>query len=162
MGKSIEVILLEDVPELGRSGDTCRVRSGYARNFLFPQKLGVTLTAGTKRLIEKKRAEAGVRLAQEKEAAEALLQKLEKLTVTCSVKANVDGRLFGSVSAADVLAKLAADSGVTLHKKQLLMYEAFKTVGEHEATLQLHPEVKGKLKVKVVAEKIASSSDSEE
>ena len=50
MGKSIEVILLDDVPELGRSGDACRVRSGYARNFLFPQKLAVTTTPGTKRL----------------------------------------------------------------------------------------------------------------
>jgi hypothetical protein len=94
MGKSIEVILLDDVPELGRSGDACRVRSGYARNFLFPQKLAVTMTPGTKRLIEKKRAEAVVRLAKEKEEAEALLQKLEKLVLTCSVKANADGRLF--------------------------------------------------------------------
>ena len=64
MGKSIEVILVEDVAELGRSGDTCRVRSGYARNFLFPKQLAVTLTPGTKRLIEKKRAEAVVRLEQ--------------------------------------------------------------------------------------------------
>lgn len=157
MGKSIEVILLDDVPELGRSGDACRVRSGYARNFLFPKKLAVTMTAGTKRLIEKKRAEAAIRLAKEKDEAEVLLQKLEKLTVVCSVKANADGRLFGSVSAADVLAKLAADHGVALPKKQLAMYEAFKTLGEHEATLHLHPEVKGKLKVKVVAEKVAGT-----
>ena len=158
MGKSIEVILVEDVAELGRSGDTCRVRSGYARNFLFPKKQAVTMTAGTKRLIEKKRAEAVVRLAKEKEGAEALLQQLEKLTVTCSVKANADGRLFGSVSPADVLAKLEADTGIKLVKKQLAMYEPFKTLGEHEAALQLHPEVKGKLKVKVVAEKMATSS----
>ncbi len=157
MGKSIEVILLEDVPELGRSGDACRVRSGYARNFLFPKKLAVTLTAGTKRLIEKKRAEAVVRLAKEKEEAAALLQKLEKLTVVCAVKANADGRLFGSVSAADVLAKLAADHGVELGKKQLAMYEPFKSLGEHEAPLHLHPEVRGKLKVKVVAEKVAEA-----
>ena len=157
MGKSIEVILVEDVVELGRSGDACRVRSGYARNFLFPQKLAVTMTAGTKRLIEKKRAEAAVRLSQEKVEAEALLQKLEKLTVTCSVKANADGRLFGSVSAADVLAKLAADTSIALQKKQLVMHEAFKALGDHEATLQLHPEVRGKLKVKVVAEKVAQS-----
>ena len=158
MGKSIEVILLDDVPELGRSGDACRVRSGYARNFLFPQKLAVTLTPGTKRLIEKKRAEAVVRLAKEKEEAEALLQKLEKMTVTCSVKANADGRLFGSVSAADVLAKLAADHGVELQKKQLAMFEAFKSLGDHEAPLHLHPEVKGKLKVKVVADKVSDAS----
>ena len=158
MGKAIEVILLDDVPELGRSGDACRVRAGYARNFLFPKKLAVTMTAGTKRLIEKKRAEAAIRLAKEKDEAEVLLQKLEKLTVTCSVKANADGRLFGSVSAADVLAKLAADHGIALQKKQLAMYEAFKSLGEHEATLHLHPEVKGKLKVKVVAEKVAGAS----
>ena len=157
MGKSIEVILLDDVPELGRSGDACRVRSGYARNFLFPQKLAVTTTPGTKRLIEKKRAEAVVRLAQEKDDAVALLQKLEKLTLTCSVKANAEGRLFGSVSPADVLAKLA-EAGIVLPKKQLAMYEAFKSLGDHEAALHLHPEVKGKLKVKVVAEKMATSS----
>ena len=157
MGKSIEVILVQDVPELGRSGDACRVRSGHARNFLFPQNLAVTMTAGTKRLIEKKRAEALVRLAKEKEEAEVLLQKLEKLTVTCSVKANADGRLFGSVSPADVLAKLA-EAGYPLNKKQLAMYEPFKTLGEHEAALHLHPEVKGKLKVKVVAEKLAAEA----
>lgn len=161
MGKSIEVILLEDVAELGRSGDACRVRAGYARNFLFPKKLAVTLTAGTKRLIEKKRAEAVVRLAKEKEEAEALLKKLEQLVVTCSVKANADGRLFGSVSAADVLAKLAADHGVVLQKKQLAMYEPFKALGDHEAVLHLHPEVRGKLKVTVVAEKTAAQVPAE-
>ena len=161
MGKSIEVILVGDVPELGRSGDARRVKAGYARNYLFPQKLAVTMTAGTKRLIEKKREEAVIRLAKEKDEAEVLLRKLEKVTVTCSVKANADGRLFGSVSAADVLAKLAADAGVTLQKKQLPMYEAFKSLGDHEAPLHLHPEVKGKLKVKVVAEKMAETSAAE-
>lgn len=157
MGKSIEVILLEDVPELGRSGDACRVRSGYARNFLFPKKRAVTLTAGTKRLIEKKRAEAVVRLAKEKDDAEALLRKLEKLTLVCAVKANPEGRLFGSVGPADVLAKLAAE-GIELPKKQLAMYEPFKSLGDHEAALHLHPEVRGKLKVKVVAEKVSVGS----
>ena len=157
MGKSIEVILLDDVAELGRSGDACRVRSGYARNFLFPKQLAVTLTPGTKRLIEKKRAEAVVRLAKEKEEAEALLQKLEKLTLTCSVKANADGRLFGSVSPADVLAKLA-EAGVVLAKTQLARHEPFKSLGEHEAALHLHPAVRGKLKVKVVAEMMADAA----
>lgn len=157
MGKSIEVILLEDVAELGRSGDACRVRAGHARNYLFPRKLAVVMTAGTKRLIEKKRAEAVVRLAKEKAEAEALLKKLEKMTVTCSVKANADGRLFGSVSAADVMAKLA-EAGIPLTKKQVAMYEPFKALGEHEVDLHLHPEVRGRLKVKVVAEKVAEAT----
>ena len=158
MGKSIDVILLSDVPDLGRSGDSCRVSSGYARNYLFPQKLAVTMTAGTKRLIEKKRAEAVTRNDEEKAEAETLLKKLEQLTVTCSVKANPEGRLFGSVQPADVLAKLAADAGVTLEKKQLAMYEPFKALGDHEAAVHLHPEVRGTLKVKVVADKAAPVS----
>lgn len=153
MGKSIEVILLEDVADLGRSGDACRVRSGYARNYLFPQKLAVVMTLGTKRLVEKKRAEAAVRLEHEKEQAQALLSQLEGKVVTCSVKANAEGRLFGSVSAADILAKLAAD-GIELQKKQLVMYEPFKALGEQEAELHLHPEVRGTLKVKVVSERV--------
>ena len=77
MGKAIEVILLEDVEGLGRSGDACKVKAGYARNFLFPRKAAVVMTPGTKRLIEKKREEAAARLAEEKKAAEALLKKLE-------------------------------------------------------------------------------------
>jgi len=76
--------------------------------------------------------------------------------VTCSVKANADGRLFGSVGASDVLAKLA-ESGIELQKKQLAMHESFKALGEHEAALHLHPEVRGTLKVKVVAEASASA-----
>ena len=83
------------------------------------------------------------------------------LTLTCSVKANAEGRLFGSVSPADVLAKLA-EAGIVLPKKQLAMYEAFKSLGEHEAPVQLHPEVRGKLRVKVVAEKApAATADAE-
>ena len=157
MGKTIEVILLEDVAELGRSGDACRVRSGYARNYLFPKKQAVVMTPGTKRLIEKKRAEAAVRLAKEKDAAEVLLRRLETVVVRCAVKANADGRLFGSVSASDVLAKLASD-GIELTKKQLVMHDALKALGDHEVALHLHPEVRGVLKVKVVAEKVAEES----
>lgn len=159
MGKAIEVILLEDVEGLGRSGDACRVKAGYARNFLFPKKIAVTLTPGTQRLIEKKREEAAARLAAEKKEAEALLKRLEKVTVTCSVKANEDGRLFGSVGAAEILAQLTV-AGIELDKKQLVLYESFKALGEHEVILHLHPEVHGHLKVKVVAEKKADADTS--
>ena len=85
---------------------------------------------------------------------EALLKKLEKVTVTCPVKANEDGRLFGSVGAPEILAALA-EKGIEMDKKQLVIYEPFKALGDHEVTLHLHPEVHGHLKVKVVAEKKA-------
>lgn len=153
MGKHVEVVLMEDVKELGRSGDTCRVKAGYARNYLFPRKLAVVMTPGTKRLIEKKQAEAAARLAKEKEEAEALLAKLEKVTLGCKVKANADGRLFGSVGIPEILAKLA-EAGYTLERKQIHLEEPFKALGEHEVHLQLHPEVKGLLKIKISAETV--------
>jgi len=158
MGKDIEVVLVEDVETLGRSGDLRRVRAGYARNFLFPKKLAVLITEGTRRLIEKKRAEAAVRLAKEKTDALALLAKLEALTLRHTVKANEEGRLFGSVSAADVLEKLA-EAGYKIEKSAILLYEPIKVLGAHEVNIRLHPEVKGVLHVKVSAEKIAAAED---
>lgn len=158
MGKAIEVILLEDVEDLGRSGDTCRVRAGYARNFLFPRKKAVSMTPGTKRLIEQKRAEALVRQAAEKEAAEKLLGILDGMVLTCPVKANAEGRLFGSVGSSDVLAALKKE-GYELTRRQVSVPEAFKTVGEHEVPFQLHADVRGTLKVKVVADTAADSGE---
>ncbi len=154
MGKNIEIVLLDDVKDLGRSGDTCRVKTGYARNFLFPKKLATVLTPGTARLIEKKKQDAIARLAKEKVDAEKQLKALEKLVVACTVKANADGRLFGSVGPAEIVAKLA-EMGFTLEKKQIHMDEPFKALGEHDVHLHLHPEVKGVLKVKISAETVA-------
>lgn len=152
MGKSIEVILLEDVKYLGRSGDTCKVRAGYARNFLFPKKQAITLTPGTRRLVERKKAEALERLAREKAEAEVLLKKLETMTVKMTVRANADGRLFGSVDAAAIAARLA-ESDIALDRHAIAMDEPIKTVGDHVVALHLHPEVRGHLKVKIAAEK---------
>ena len=151
MGKAIEVILLEDVEGLGRSGDACKVKAGYARNFLFPRKTAVVMTPGTKRLIEKKREEALARLAREKDEAQAQLKALEKMVLTCKVKANEDGRLFGSIGAAESVERLAAE-GIALEKRQIALAEPFKVLGKHDVALHLHPEVQGTLKIEIVAE----------
>lgn len=161
MGKSIEVILLEDVKDLGRSGDTCKVRAGYARNFLFPKKRAVTLTPGTRRLVERKKAEAVERLAREKTDAEGLLQKLEGMTLKLAVRANADGRLFGSVDAGALSARLA-EVGMEVRRQCIVLEEPIKTVGEHVAALHLHPAVRGHLKIKVVAEKARADGEGEE
>lgn len=157
MGKSIEVILLEDVKDLGRSGETCRVRAGYARNFLFPSKQATVLTPATRRLVERKRAEAAERLAREKEEATALLAKLEALTLKMAMRANTDGRLFGAVSSAELAARLVAD-GFAVERRAIIVEEPIKTVGDFEIALHLHPEVHGTLKLKVVAEKEKSEA----
>ena len=158
MGKAIEVILLDDVKNLGRSGDTCKVKAGYARNFLFPQKMATVLTPGTKRLVEKKKAEAAARLAQEKKAAEELLKKLEASPLSIKAKANKDGRLFGSVDAAVLAAKLA-EKGIELDRHAIVLDEPIKTVGEFTAALHLHAEVRGHLKVFVEPEKEAGAAE---
>ncbi|MBQ9344149.1 MAG: 50S ribosomal protein L9 [Kiritimatiellae bacterium] len=160
MAKNIEIVLLEDVKDVGRAGDTCRVRTGYARNYLLPKKLATVLTPGTARLIEKKKQEALARLAKEKDEAEKLLKVLGKKTVTCTVKANADGRLFGSVGAPEIIAALA-DMGFTVDKRQIHLDEPFKALGEHEVHLVLHPEVKGLLKLKIVAETVADAAAAE-
>ena len=151
MGKHIEVVLLEDVKELGRSGDTCRVKAGFARNYLLPLKKATLLTPGTKRLIEKKREEALARLAREKDEAQAQLKALEKMVLTCKVKANEDGRLFGSIGAAEIVERLAQE-GIALEKRQVALAEPFKVLGKHDVALHLHPEVQGTLKIEIVAE----------
>lgn len=153
MGKHIEVVLLEDVDNLGRSGDSCRVKAGYARNFLIPGKKATVATPGTKRLIEKKKAEALARLAKEKEDAEKQLKALQKITLTCKVKANADGRLFGSIGAAELVARLA-EEGFALTKHQIALPEPFKALGKHDVPLHLHPEVQGVLKIKIVADTV--------
>ena len=156
----MKVVLLKDVKNMGKRDDILNVSDGYARNFLFPKKLATMLTPGTARLIEKKKQEALARLAKEKEDAERLIKVLAKKVVTCTVKANEDGRLFGSVGHAELIAALAG-MGFTVEKKQIHLDEPIKSLGEHDVHLVLHPEVKGVLKVKVVAEKVEAAEAAE-
>jgi large subunit ribosomal protein L9 len=147
---SIEVILKEHVEHLGRRGEIVKVADGYARNFLFPRKLALAVTAENKRQIERERARAEVREAEEAQIAQALATRLEAIEIAIARRVGENETLYGSVTASDIAEALAArELGVDRRKIQLS--EPLKTLGDHVVPVKLHREVTAEVKVKVVA-----------
>jgi large subunit ribosomal protein L9 len=146
---SIEVILKEHVEHLGRRGEVVKVANGYARNFLFPRKLALAVTAENKRQIERERAKAEAREAEDVQIAQALATRLEAIEIAISRRVGENDTLFGSVTSADIAEALAArELGVDRRKIQLA--EPLKTLGDHVVPVRLHRDVTADVKVKVV------------
>lgn len=146
-----EVILLEDVPGLGYTGDLVRVSPGYARNYLLPRNLAAPANEATRKRVEKRKVEAEARRAQHREAALALAERIKALTLTLKVKAGTEGKLFGSVTALDIVGALKTQA-VEVEKQQVIIGEAIKSVGDHKVTIRLMQDVSAELKVQVQAE----------
>jgi large subunit ribosomal protein L9 len=146
-----ELLLLADVDELGGEGEIVRVADGFARNYLLPQGKATLVTAGTRRLVEKKKAERLARLAAQKEAAAGLAAQLSKLNIEIPAKVGENGRLFGSITANDVLAALEK-VGVKLDKKQLDMTTPIRALGEHSIHVKAHADVDAQVTVRVIEE----------
>ena len=146
---SIEVILREHVEHLGSRGEVVKVANGYARNFLFPRKLALAVTAENKRQIERDRAKAEAREAEERQVAEALLRRLEALDVSIARRVGEHETLYGSVTSADIAEALQAQD-FTVDRRKIQLPEPLKTIGEHTVPVKLTREITAKLKVKVV------------
>ncbi len=147
----MEVILNEDVDNLGHRGDVVKVAEGYGRNFLLPRKLAMQANEANKAVIEQMKASAARRSATEKAVAEALVTKLEPVSLSFTRKSGEEGRLFGSVTSADIAAELAAQ-GFEIDRRKIQLSEPLKTVGDFTVGLKLHKEVTAHIKVKVVAD----------
>ena len=146
---SIEVILKEHVEHLGRRGEVVKVANGYARNFLFPRKLALAVTAENKRQIERERAKAEAREAEDVQIAQALATRLEAIEIAIARRVGEHDTLYGSVTSADIAEALAArELGVDRRKIQLA--EPLKTLGDHVVPVRLHRDVTADVKVKVV------------
>ncbi|TAM87936.1 MAG: 50S ribosomal protein L9 [Candidimonas sp.] len=138
----MQVILLEKVVNLGGLGEVVRVRDGFARNYLIPQKIARRATAVALKEFEERRAEHEKHQAEKLAAAQAVAEKLIGHTLTISQKAGVDGRLFGSVTNMDVAAALAQQGFGTFHKVQVrLPGGTVKAVGEYSVQVALHADV---------------------
>jgi large subunit ribosomal protein L9 len=147
---AIEVILKEHVEHLGRRGEIVKVANGYARNFLFPRKLALAVTTENKRQIERERAKAEAREAEDVQIAQALATRLEAIEIAISRRVGEHDTLYGSVTSADIAEALAArELGVDRRKIQLA--EPLKTLGDHVVPVRLHRDVTADVKVKVVA-----------
>ncbi|MCU0619968.1 MAG: 50S ribosomal protein L9 [Gemmatimonadales bacterium] len=147
----IEVILRENVPSLGKTGDLVRVKPGYARNFLLPRGLAFEASEGNKKRIEGEQRARTSRLAHEKADAEALASRLAAASVRVSGKAGEEGKLFGSVTSQDIADALERQ-GLAIDKRRIELEHPIKALGHHTVSVRLHPEVHAEVKVVVVAE----------
>jgi large subunit ribosomal protein L9 len=144
-----EVILTHNIVGLGGESDQVRVAAGYARNYLFPQRLAIPLSSGNKRRIEALRQRRAEREAHEFNTMTELSKGLAKLVCVVKVKAGEDGKMFGAVTAGMIADELKHQFDVTLDKRKVHLEHPIKMLGEHEVELHLHAEVKGTLKVRV-------------
>lgn len=148
----MQIILLEKVGKLGNLGDVVKVKEGYARNFLIPQKLARRATEAAIKEFETRRADLEKVAAAKLAAAQALGEQLSGKTVRIAQKAGVDGRLFGSVTNADV-AEALTKMGLQVVKSQVRMpHGPLKAVGEHPVQVAAHTDVLVEVNVQVVAQ----------
>jgi large subunit ribosomal protein L9 len=147
----MEVILKEDVYNLGNRGDVVKVADGYGRNYLLPRKLAMQATAGNKAVVEQMKHAAARRSATEKAQAELVLAQLEPLVLSFTRKSGAEGHLFGSVTSSDIAAELAA-KGFEVDRRKIILHDPLKTVGDSKVAIRLHREVTAHVTVKVIAE----------
>ena len=145
----MEIILIKDVENLGYANDIVSVKPGYANNFLIPQGYAKAATASAKKVLAENLRQRAHKDAKILADAQALAEKLANLPLSFTVKAE-EGKIFGSITSADVAEALAA-KGVEVEKKNITV-DAIKTVGEYKATVKLHREVKAEVALTVVAE----------
>src|SRR5260221_12482743 len=144
-----EVILTHNIVGLGAESDQVKVAAGYARNYLFPQGLGVPLTGDNKRRIEVLRQRRAEREAHELNSMTELSKSITKLVCVITVKTGEDGKMFGTVTAGMIADQLKTQLDVALDKKKIHLETAIRTLGEHDVELRLHQDVAGTLKVRV-------------
>ncbi len=149
----MNVILLDKVANLGSLGDNVNVKSGFARNFLFPQGKAVPANKANLEMFEARRAELEAKVAEELATAQARAEKLNALeAVTIASKAGDEGKLFGSIGTRDIAIAIT-EAGVEVAKAEVKMPEgAIREIGTFELAVQLHAEVMANVSVVVIAE----------
>lgn len=146
-----KVLLLTKIDGLGAEGEQVSVKPGYARNYLFPRKLAVPVTQANRRQLEALAKRREERESRELTEAKELAGRIEALTLGIAVKTGEGGKMFGAVTANDLLAKLH-EAGIDLEKKRLQLPAPVKDLGPHEIPIKLHLEITATLKFEVVSE----------
>lgn len=145
----MKVILLEDVKSLGKKGEIVNVSDGYARNKILPGKLGVEATPANMNTLKLQKANEEKVAAEHLADAKALAERLSELEVVTSIKTGEGGRSFGSVSSKEVAEACKKQHNLELDKKKIVLDVPIKAPGYYDVTVKLHPQVQGKLRVKV-------------
>ena len=136
----MKVILRSDIATVGKRGDICDVKDGYARNFLFPKGLALLATDGAVGQATAMRRARDLRDAQDRESAQTVASALVAKTIVITAKVGTEGRLYGSVGSADLAEAIAAQTGIVIDKRKLHL-DPVKTTGTYSATVRLHSDV---------------------
>ena len=147
----MKLILTQEVSGLGAPGDVVEVKDGYGRNYLLPRGFGVLWTKGGEKQVTQIKRARGAREIRDLGHANEVKGQLEGLTVTLATRAGDTGRLFGSVTVADVAEAVKSSGGPDLDKRKIEIGTPIKTVGSHQVTVRLHPEASAVVDVNVVA-----------
>jgi large subunit ribosomal protein L9 len=147
----MKIILMDDVPSLGRRGDVREVSDGYARNYLLPQKLALHATAANLKNLEAIKARQDAAAAKLTVQAQEQARAIEALHFTQARQASDEGRLFGSVGKAD-LAAFLSQHGIEIERRRIALDEPIKTLGEFSVPVRLHADVTAQFKVSVTRE----------
>lgn len=146
-----ELLLLTPIEDLGNEGDQVNVKAGYARNYLLPRKLAVPVTRANRKQVEVLQKRRDERLRKELEAATAIKEKIEKVSVAIAVKTGPGGKVFGAVTAQNLIERLA-DEGIALDKKQVSLYTPAKSLGKHTTRIRLHEDISVDFEFEIVSE----------
>jgi len=146
----MKVVLRSDVANLGKRGDMCEVAPGYARNYLFPKGHAIAASTGIADQAATMRRSREVKDAHERQVAEAVARGLVQHVIRISMRAGPEGKLFGSVTSANVAEAIAEQAGVEIDRYRLQLAEPIKTLGTHEVPVRLHAEVEFPVTVEVV------------
>ena len=147
----MEVILIQDLANLGFKGDIVKVRDGYGRNYLLPQKIAIIANESNKKQLAETQKQQAHKAAKILADAEALAAKLAETVIEVKAKANEDGKIFGTVTTQNIADALAAQE-IIIDKKVITLVEPIKQLGEYTAQARLHREVKADIHLNVVAE----------
>ncbi|GAA2051779.1 MULTISPECIES: 50S ribosomal protein L9 [Streptomyces] len=147
----MKIILTSEVSGLGTAGDVVEVKDGYARNYLLPRGVAIRWTRGGEKDVEQIRRARKIREIATIEQANDIKAELEKVTVRLKVRAGSGGRLFGSVTPADIVSAVKTSGGPDVDKRRIELSNPIKSLGTHQVSVRLHPEVVAKVGLHVDA-----------
>lgn len=145
----MRIVLRADVDNVGKKGDILDVADGFARNYLLPRGHAIKATRGVESQAGAMRRSRDVKDARDRESAEVVARTLVPLIIKVSAKAGSEGRLFGSVTAADVVAAVAEQAGITLDRRKVHLEDPIRSIGTHEVPVRLHNDVQFRVTVEV-------------
>ena len=147
----MNIILKEDVQGLGKALELVKVKNGFAHNFLFPRGMAVLATLSAKKQLEAERAKAVERTRQEKAVFQGVAEKMKDISLTIAAKVSEGEKLYGSVQASDISAKLK-EAGFDVDKRNVLLAEPIKQLGMYTLKVQLHKDVEAKIKLWIISD----------